>query len=142
MSTGQHPKTAITNVRVFDGYRLSEPTTVVMANGLIGSAADTSGAAEYDGQGATLLPGLIECHAHPKEAGELRACLAHGITTVLEMGSPMPQAVRALRAETAAGAASGLPRLFSAELPATAPWSRTGPRTMRTISTRSGSSTT
>src|ERR1700719_1437143 len=58
------------NVDVFDGYRTLRSQTVTIENGMIQSVAvtepklseDTSTA--IDGHGMTLLPGLIDAHAH------------------------------------------------------------------------------
>lgn len=80
-------RTAITNVRVFDGDALSELRTVVIEDGLI-SDASAEGADVVDGEGGTLLPGLIDTHAHPRQRDQLVAALANGITTILDMGSP------------------------------------------------------
>jgi dihydroorotase-like cyclic amidohydrolase len=55
-------RTALTNVRVFDGQRRTEPATVVIDGPVIGDNAD--GAREMDAAGATLLPGLIDAHVH------------------------------------------------------------------------------
>ena len=55
-------RTALTNVRVFDGRQLTEPRTVVIEGGLIGT--DTSDARELDAETAVLLPGLIDAHIH------------------------------------------------------------------------------
>ncbi|WP_372348786.1 twin-arginine translocation signal domain-containing protein [Streptomyces sp. KL116D] len=68
-------KVALTDVRVFDGDRLTAPRTVVIENGLIGLSA--LGARVIDCAGATLLPGLIDAphpppgRHHPAAAGRL-----------------------------------------------------------------------
>lgn len=54
--------TAITNVRVFDGFQMSDLTTVVMENGMISDK--TTGDVVVDGKGGFLLPGLIDSHTH------------------------------------------------------------------------------
>lgn len=76
---------AITNVRVFDGNGLSEPRTVVIENGLISDkiTADTA----IDGNGNTLLPGLIDSHVHLEGAESLRNAAQWGVTTMLDMGT-------------------------------------------------------
>ena len=55
-------KTAIKNVRVFDGDTSSAPRTVVIAGSLI--ADDATDAQEIDVKGKTLLPKLINAHVH------------------------------------------------------------------------------
>jgi len=47
-------RTALTNVRVFDGHQLTEPRTVVIDGPTIGDNADN--AEPFDGAGGTLLP--------------------------------------------------------------------------------------
>jgi imidazolonepropionase-like amidohydrolase len=83
--------TLIRGARVFDGQQPSEPTSVLLAGGTIaavGPGAGTApGAAVVDGRGATLLPGLIDAHAHADDARALGQALAFGITTELDMFS-------------------------------------------------------
>ena len=58
------------DVRVFDGTRdrLSDPTNVLVENNLIASISDAAmarpDATVIEGNGMTLMPGLIENHAH------------------------------------------------------------------------------
>ena len=49
------PRTAVTNVRVFDGRRLQPPDTVVIEAGRICSGS--GGDLVIDGEGGVLLPG-------------------------------------------------------------------------------------
>ena len=78
-------KTALTNVRVFDGRQLQPPSTVVIDGDRIGS--DPSGAQVIDGEGGTLLPGLIDAHVHITGRANLEQLAAAGVTTALDMGS-------------------------------------------------------
>ena len=78
-------KTAITNVRVFDGSKLTEPTTIVIQGEKI--VSDGSNAVEIDGQGETLLPGLIDAHVHIFQREELEKLAKAGITTALNSKS-------------------------------------------------------
>jgi imidazolonepropionase-like amidohydrolase len=85
--------TLIRDARVFDGERLGEATSVLLAGGTIaavGSGACAPPSAEVvDGRGATLLPGLIDAHAHADDARALGQALAFGVTTELDMfGAP------------------------------------------------------
>jgi dihydroorotase-like cyclic amidohydrolase len=61
--------TVVTNVRVFDGTRLTEPTTIVLDGDVIGTGS--VGAETVDGGGATLLPGLLDAHVHMNDRDEL-----------------------------------------------------------------------
>jgi imidazolonepropionase-like amidohydrolase len=82
---------AIANVRVFDGEHARRNLYVVVDKGII-RAVDTTpekwrDVPMIDGSGATLLPGLIDGHAHPRSVAALRDALRFGVTTVLDMGS-------------------------------------------------------
>jgi len=109
-------RTAVTNVRVFDGDSLAGPRTVVIEDGLISDAAP-EGADVIDGTGGTLLPGLIDTHAHPRQRHQLETAVGSGITTILDMGSPdlgVRDAIRGL---------PGLPEIRSAGHVASGPGS-------------------
>ena len=88
-------KTALRNVRVFDGERLLEPATVVIDGDRIGGGQ--AGARTWDGDGGVLLPGLIDCHIHLADAATLPALARHGVTTALDMGTWPPGLVASLR---------------------------------------------
>lgn len=121
-------------VRVFDGVgpALSEPTNVrVSGNRIeaIGPAVPTEGARIIDGQGRTLMPGLIDVHVHmtfsamdmatlqspdltPELAGRAAAqgaekMLLRGFTSVRDMGGP----IFPLKAAIDAGQVKG-PRIW------------------------------
>jgi imidazolonepropionase-like amidohydrolase len=102
--------TAFINARLIDlkSEALSEPTTVIVQGGRISSigATPTSGTKTVDLGGATLMPGLIDCHFHvvahsldlwanaiaPDSLAALRAAkvmrklLDDGFTTVRDLG--------------------------------------------------------
>jgi imidazolonepropionase-like amidohydrolase len=80
-NTSQLQKIAINNVRVFDGYRLLDPATVVIDGGLIG--VDPTGAENIDGAGGVLLPGLLDSHCHPENITHLKDLGRFGVTTGL-----------------------------------------------------------
>jgi imidazolonepropionase-like amidohydrolase len=106
-------RTALRNVRVFDGRRLV-PGTVVIEDALIGS--DPAGARRVDGAGRVLLPGLIDAHVHIDGPHQLAALARCGVTTALDMAS-VPGVTAPLR---------GLPGqtdIRSACIPAIAPGS-------------------
>ncbi len=88
-------KTALTNVRVFDGAALSEPVTVVIDNGVIGT--DPTDSEVIDGGGGVLLPGFIDAHIHLHGPETLDQLCAHGVTTALDMATWPPARVDALR---------------------------------------------
>ena len=88
-------KIALTNVRVFDGERLTEPATVVIDGDRIGD--DPAGARIWDGGGGVLLPGLIDCHIHLTDDATLAALARQGVTTGLDMGTWPPELVASLR---------------------------------------------
>ncbi|MEU6292001.1 amidohydrolase family protein [Streptomyces sp. NPDC046988] len=108
-------KVALTNVRVFDGDRVTTPSTVVIENGRIGISA--FGARRIDCGGAVLLPGLIDSHLHLKDVSTLHQLAGSGVTTGLDMACFPPSAVDALRG------LPGLPDIRSAGTPAVAPGS-------------------
>src|SRR5262249_54357399 len=79
--------TLIRDVRVFDGGRVVEADAALMREGLIaevGPGAAGPGDEVVDGRGGTLLPGLIDGHAHPSPA-DLGRALTFGVTIVLHM---------------------------------------------------------
>jgi len=78
--------TAITNVRIFDGEQEIKERVVVIKGAYIQAVGSNapSEAKVIDGQGATLMPGLIDSHVHTDMDG-LRDALKFGVTTELEM---------------------------------------------------------
>lgn len=81
--------------RVFDGQRLLTDTVVVVNNGRIEhvgplASIDTRKVKLMDLGDSTLLPGLIESHAHLtyKKVPE-EVVLRHGITTLRDLGGPV-----------------------------------------------------
>ena len=111
----------ITNVRVFDGRRLGDATTVVVGDdGVIcagPSAQGESRAEVVDGEGGTLLPGLIDTHVHVDKVAQLEASVSWGVTTMLDMGNKDLANLATLKQRP------GLPTVKSAGNPASAPGS-------------------
>jgi imidazolonepropionase-like amidohydrolase len=105
-------RTALRDVRVFDGVRLGDPGTVVIDGAVIGD--DPTGARELDAAGATLLPGLIDVHVHLHGPHDLDALAAWGVTTGLDMACWPVERVTALRQATDGAAdfrTAGLPAI-------------------------------
>ena len=91
----------VRNVRVFDGERVW-PRTSVLANGgvirAVGANLEAPAEAEVvDGEGKTLLPGLIDAHTHTARASDLKEALAFGVTTEFDLFS-LPATIASLRA--------------------------------------------
>ena len=110
--------TAITNVRVFDGERPGELTTVMIDDGVIVASRPEDGGSSgdvVDGGGGTLLPGLIDTHVHADKMSQLEASASWGITTMLDMGNKDLANLETLKQRP------GLPTLKSAGNPASAP---------------------
>ena len=83
----------VTNARVFDGKMLYTNTDVMVRDGRIvslGSPSISEDIPHINAAGETLLPGLIDAHAHTQEVGQLEESLRFGITTVLDMGTFPP----------------------------------------------------
>ncbi len=82
----------ITNVRLFDSVAgtLTDPVSVVIKGNEIASVDPVNlavaGEATIDGGGGTLLPGLVEMHAHLGQEDAMLNLLA-GVTSVRDMGS-------------------------------------------------------
>jgi imidazolonepropionase-like amidohydrolase len=126
----------ITNVRVFDGSGRAPVAADVAVEGpritAVGEAPRTPGATVIDGAGATLLPGLVEPHAHlsfadmtaadltrlPPEEHMLatvrnaRTMLESGYTSALSGASAKPRLDVVLRREIETGRVPG-PRLLA-----------------------------
>jgi imidazolonepropionase-like amidohydrolase len=83
----------VRDVRVFDGKRVIEHANVVVRAGRItavGADAPPADLPVVDGAGATLLPGLIDAHAHVQTETGLRDALRFGVTTQLDMMTDVP----------------------------------------------------
>ncbi|MET9214748.1 MULTISPECIES: amidohydrolase family protein [unclassified Nocardia] len=89
-------RTRISNVRVFDGERRIDRTTVLLDDDRIVATDDAPAEMEIDGSGRTLLPGLIDAHTHVFD-GDLARALAFGVTTELDMFC-LPDVLTAQRA--------------------------------------------
>ncbi|MFL1380813.1 amidohydrolase family protein [Nocardiopsis protaetiae] len=116
-------RTTITGVRVFDGVETLEgPRTVTVEDGVIASVesgppAGAPAGTVVDGAGSTLLPGLIDTHAHVHTVEQVERATAWGVTTQLDMGAPHLEDTLSLRGR------EGLADLRTAGTPALAPGS-------------------
>ena len=115
---------AINNVRLFDGEKVSGPTTVVTNDGLItavgAKASIPSGCRVIDGTGKTLLPGLIDAHVHVWDMQSLRQCLVFGVTSVVDMFTSVPF-MNEVKKRQAEGRAQDMAFMISPGTLATAP---------------------
>lgn len=115
------------NVRVFDGERVIPAATVVVENRRITQIAGAgdpvampSGARRVDGSGKTLLPGLIDAHTHSGARDNLKGAVAFGVTTHLDMFTPI-EFLQEMKREQEAGMAADRADLLSAGTLVTAP---------------------
>ena len=74
---------------MFDGTRVIAQSDVLVRDGRIAAVAPGIGVPEgaqvIDASGKTLLPGLIDAHAHVWTRDMLKQQLMFGVTTVLDM---------------------------------------------------------
>lgn len=79
--------TRIADARVFDGERTIERATVILKGDRVLEVGKSARRCEtqIDAKGKTLLPGLVDSHAHVWEEGQLLSSLRFGVTTVLDM---------------------------------------------------------
>lgn len=92
----QPAATRIDNVRIVsmnpDAPEVQDGLSVLVVDGVIQAVAPAAeietpeGARVIDGGGRTLTPGLIDAHIHLWDEAELCAYLAHGVTSVRNMG--------------------------------------------------------
>lgn len=80
----------VVGARVFDGENVIESASVLVVGDSVRyvgpNAPQHEGVLVVDGTGKTLLPGLIDSHAHAKP-GALAQALTFGVTTEMDMGS-------------------------------------------------------
>jgi imidazolonepropionase-like amidohydrolase len=107
-------KTALTNVRVFDGWRICEPKTIFIdGDSITFDPRDVRNT--IDGEGGVLLPGLIDSHIHISSLASLETLSSYGVTTAMDMGCFNYTLCSAFRKQI------GLTSFFSAGIGAVAP---------------------
>ncbi|GII80517.1 amidohydrolase [Sphaerisporangium rufum] len=116
----------ITGVRIFDGHRVTSATHLRVADGRIAAMGDATiiqaGDDLVDGNGGTLMPGLIDAHVHLMPGCTLLAA-AFGVTTVIDQFSK-PEVIDpevAAIAASARGAGPARAGLRTSGIGATAP---------------------
>jgi len=81
----------VAHVRVFDGERVHEDMQVAVEGGIIRAVGPDLTMWRHlpviDGTGATLIPGLIDAHAHVRNLDDLQDALRFGVTTVLDLAA-------------------------------------------------------
>lgn len=107
---------ALTNVRVWDGYKVNDPSTVFICGETLQSHAETVDQI-IDGRNGILLPGLIDSHAHPGSTKDLETLSSYGVTTVLNQNCQDYEYCSSMRGQT------GLTSFFTAGLSAKGPGS-------------------
>jgi imidazolonepropionase-like amidohydrolase len=116
MATNSAKVIAITNVRVFDGKTIQDPSTLIINGDVIGRP-DTTPDETIDAGGLILLPGLIDAHVHLSSREDLIQMAKHGITTAFDMATWPAEHLNSLRNQ------KGVTDIRSCGLAATAPGS-------------------
>lgn len=112
----------IRNVRLFDGYKTINNQDVLVQNGqikAIGSELKGGVLPSIDGEGKTLLPGLVDAHTH-SYGNALQEAINFGVTTELDMFS-MPQMMQPMQKLTEQNSYTSGADVFSSSIMATAP---------------------
>lgn len=93
----------ITNARIFDGTRLTEPRTLRVNGGFIAADADgtdTNGVGTgevIDAGGGALLPGLMDGHVHIDDPRQATILAQWGVTTAFDMAAKDPSVIEGIR---------------------------------------------
>ena len=115
---------AIKDVRVFDGEKVIPQATVIIDSGRLRTIGkDVSLPPEVEiveGQGKTLLPGLIDSHVHVVSSQALEKALIFGVTSVIDMFMDV-SLMKDIKQRQKEGRAQNMAYLVSAGTLATAP---------------------
>jgi imidazolonepropionase-like amidohydrolase len=104
----------VRDVRLFDGHRVTEHRSVLVAGGVIraigGPDIRPRGARVIDGAGKTLLPGIIDAHVHVPHVNtedSLKQSARLGVTTDIDMFTDQPtlKVIKRIERADAAGMA-------------------------------------
>ncbi|MEO8001580.1 MAG: CIA30 family protein [Arenimonas sp.] len=113
----------VTNVRVFDGEKTIDKTSVLVQQGMIAAIGSDikipKDMPTYDGAGKTLIPGLIDSHTHTYGDAQKDA-LRFGVTTEMDMFTDWHQ-LAAAKKQRESYARTDLADLWSAGTLATVP---------------------
>ncbi|KAL6886265.1 hypothetical protein HDV57DRAFT_490064 [Trichoderma longibrachiatum] len=110
-------KTAIANVHVFDGTKLT-PLQTIIIDGKHITNDPSNIETTVDGNGGVLIPGLIDCHVHISDVAGLEALTSYGVTTAMTMSCRNYTQCAPLRN------LEGVASFVSAGIPATGPGSQ------------------
>ncbi len=91
--------TKIKNVMIFDGAKLIGPRTITFSDEILKNNDDIDCDKVIDGQGCTLLPGLIDGHIHLNERSNLELAAQNGVTTMMDMMTDDTKLVDSLRSQ-------------------------------------------
>lgn len=116
MSTDSNKIIAITNVRIFDGKTIQDPSTLIINGDVIGHP-DITPHETIDAGGLILLPGLIDAHVHLTSQENLAQMAKYGITTAFDMATWPAELLNSLRNQ------KGVTDIRGCGLAATAPGS-------------------
>ena len=113
---------AVTDVRVFDGDKMITKATVLVVDDEIAAVGPKvvvpPGTPTIDGAGSTLLPGLLDSHAHAWQREELERAAQFGVTTEFDMWSDVAF-IQAMTEEQESTGATDRADVYSAIHPAT-----------------------
>lgn len=114
----------IKDVRIFDGEKMIPRTTVYVEEGRIIRIGRRirvpAGTGTVEGQGCTLLPGLIDAHVHAFAEAQLEQALVFGVTTMIDMFTSV-DFMQSIKRKQESGESSGMAYLVSPGLLATVP---------------------
>lgn len=114
----------IRDVRLFDGEAVVARTSVAVQDDTIVAVGPDlvveASATVVDGDGRTLLPGLVDAHTHVQSLEQLRQALVFGVTTELDMFT-LPAVLGPLRKLQGGAGGRVVADLRSAGILATAP---------------------